>query len=370
VLLQAVFSANDSTAMSAGDVRTAVFTMTATASSVALGTSTQTLTWVATPFSSNLPTNLLTITTPLGDWDAIQVDLVATLYDGTAQPMSSQQATGVYIASPAACAISSCPPVCYPPCSDKITQSTASAEQRVEDYFTCTNWPACDEKLAEVGVSPENRIGNYYYCIYGQPMPGAPMVRAEPRIDSTTPGQYPCSGTHQPVGTLTVGGSVSGGAVIKATVSASLSVSVAEQYDFACDYAMIAQAYGEGGFLRRVRMEKHETTTLDPLLMQLDPGAPGVPTGTFCEYSGLPGFGACYTPEDKVLRDAFSGAGIAGPGGGGTPAWPLPTQVTICPPTSPTLSLTAIGEPYSGLPLYEVTDSKAWACQNFAIHYL
>jgi hypothetical protein len=340
-ILQAPFAARDSSPMTVGDVRTAVFTMTATASGVPLGTSTQTLAWSATPYDSgDSPLNLLTITTPTEPWQLIQVDLEAILYDGSAQPMASQKDTSFVIAPPASIGcLSSCPPVCIPPCSDKLTQNAAV----------------------------EKRIGDYYTCNTGQSLPMTPVVMALPTIDATLPAAPTvCTGKHQTVATGTVGGTVGGGAVIKAEVSVSATVAVLEQYDFACDYGMFAQAYGYGGILRNVRMEKDNPSF--ELLFGPD-GPKGEPIPGQCQYAGLQPLDTdCMTRAFPVLKDAFSGVGIAGPAGGGTAAWPLPTQVRICPP--PGWSMTAIGEPWVGIPLYEVTDSKPWVCQNFAIHYL
>jgi len=190
--------------------------------------------------------------------------------------------------------------------------------------------------------------------------PVEPKVRARAYMGPAVPAQpFICTGTHKTVSTGTVGGSVGGGLVLKAEVSASLSMAVLEQYDFACNYAMRAEGVGEDGFFRKVQLHTRNGWS----------GGSYTPTGPPCEYTGEPGMSSC-ARDISVVTDSFSGTGIAGPGGGGTPIWRLPTSVTICPATSPPLSLKATNSAYQDIPdLYAVEDFDSWTCQVIGINY-
>lgn len=324
-ILKSPWIASDGRPMPIGQLRNSLFTMTATEAGDPAGSSTQTVTWTRTPYNgaSGPGTTPALVISPTSDPIRILLlELDATYYEGAAlhAPLSAAHIS-------------------------KYIVLTCSAS-------------LCSEELLSDHGSPDELIAEYYACETGTPPPLLPTVRAEPLIGPTIIGTpHVCTGTHQTVSTGTASGSVSGGLIIEAKVEYSISLAVLEQYDFACDYAMIAQAHGEQGFVRRVRME-----------LDVDGAAQGVPFGASCSYTGIPPDDEC-TTFAPVLEDAFSGAGIAGPAGGGTSAWPLPTQVKICPPSEPYVSMTAIGETWQGIPLYELTDGRSWTCQSFAIHY-
>jgi hypothetical protein len=179
--------------------------------------------------------------------------------------------------------------------------------------------------------------------------PLKPEVHASPVIDATAPGAEVCTGTHHPLATGTVTAKSSGGLIISAEVSASLTFTLLEQYDFACDYAMWAGASGSYGFLRHVHM-KVRNAGVD------------VVAGAGCDYDGVQRE-SCEA-NSPFLRDAFSGAGVAGPGG-----VELPTEVTICPSSESDFQELAYNDGYQDLPFTGVMESGFWSCKTFGIHY-
>lgn len=188
-------------------------------------------------------------------------------------------------------------------------------------------------------------------CNQGPP-PVQAHAAATPTIGfSPTPGtgQYTCTGSKTTVATGTVGGSVGGGLLVPAEVSASVDIHLI-QYDFACDYSMWATGSGYGHVNRRVQNALQKG------------GATPVPLGDACTYDG-PIVPSCSPPPFAVLTDTFTGAGLTGPG------FPLPTQVSICPPDQE-LAMFTFNDALEGVSLGQVRDGAAWTCTNYGIHYV
>src|ERR1041385_2467143 len=164
---------------------------------------------------------------------------------------------------------------------------------------------------------PGNVVQELQDCLTQSGIPGIPQVVALADFTGA------CKGTHEPIAEGSASATVEGGAVIKASVSVTESVTQLEHYDFACTYAMTGAAIGFNGFLRNVRL--HETlggTTTAPLGM--------------CSYTGAPASDWCDIKPTPVLADQFGGSGIASPFLEGR--FGLPTEVTVCPRMSPTLA--------------------------------
>jgi hypothetical protein len=106
-VLAAPFAASDARPMQPGEVRTAVFSMTATASSGrVLGTSVQARSWSAAPYAGDPDALAIVATPPAGE--VLRIDLQVTLYDGLGQATASEEATTYYVPAPSPC-LPACP---------------------------------------------------------------------------------------------------------------------------------------------------------------------------------------------------------------------------------------------------------------------